>query len=593
MSAAPALELPTLRWYQEEAITALFDWFQREDSDPLVVLPTGAGKSLLLSAFIARVRANHPPVRTIVLATQAELVQQNAKAARLLNAYQDVGVFSAGLKSKDATRPITVANIQSIARHAYAHAFDLIIVDEAHTIADADSGQYRSFLTAQRQQNPHVKMVGLTATPYKLSSGALHEGPNALFGGIAYEAPIVQLIAEGYLTRPITPRTSLAIDTTHVTTRGGEFVQQALAQAVDVEATTQQAVEEMVRRFHDRHHWVVFAVSVDHARHIGDALAAHNIPTTVVHGELARDERAYRLEAFDRGEVRAIVNCQLLTTGWDCQKIDAIALLRPTKSAGLYVQMLGRGMRTHPSKQNCLVLDFAGCIEQFGPIDAIRTPSARSKNNEEKGDAIVKSCPVCECYVAAGLRTCTECGHEFPPPPIKLTPAPAQAPILSDDREPRWVEVSSVEYSYHEPKPPKTIPTLRVTYFEGFRIIAQEWVCLQHEGFARRKAESWWGERSPDRAPTRIDDALALVDDLRKPVAIGVVPSLHNPRYASVVGARFSSPTNDNGDLPRACWSCTRFSTLHTMCMHFNATPPLDVQQVGCEAWSDEEELPF
>ena len=137
MSAASVLEPPpTLRWYQEEALDALFDWFSCEETDPLVVLPTGAGKSLLLSAFIARARSNYAPLRVVVLATQAELVKQNANAARLLNAYHDVGIFSAGLKSKDATRPITVANIQSIARHAYTYSFDLIIVDEAHFLSD-------------------------------------------------------------------------------------------------------------------------------------------------------------------------------------------------------------------------------------------------------------------------------------------------------------------------------------------------------------------------------------------------------------------------------------------------------------------------
>jgi DNA repair protein RadD len=591
MSAAPVLERLELRWYQRECIDALFQWFHEHDGDPLAVLPTGAGKSLILSGFIAEARANYPQLRACVLATQGELVKQNAKAARTLLPYQDVGIYSAGLKSKDASRPVTVANIQSLARAPFSHQpFDLLVVDEAHTIADQDAGQYRTFIRNQRLQNPNMKVVGLTATPYKLSSGLLHEGPSALFAGIAYEAPVGRLIEQGYLCRPITPRSSLRLSTSGVAVRGGEFVASALAEVVDVDDVTESAVEEMVRLFADRHHWVVFAVSVQHAQHIGACLERHGVLTTVVHGELSSDERAYRLQAFDSGEVRAIVNCQLLTTGWDCQKIDAIALLRPTKSAGLYVQMLGRGMRVHPSKTNCLVADFAGLIEQFGPIDAIRVRDKRQ--SEAEGEAVVKVCPSCETYVPAGVRTCISCGHEFPPPPVQLAPVPSTAAILSTDMEPRWVDVTGCEYSYNPPKAPKVIPTLRVTYLNGFRHVASEWVCLEHDGFARTKAQQWWAARSPDNCPNTITQALTLTDDLRVPTAVALVP---DGKYQRVTDYRFADDPVQSGP----CVVCQFYNGVHDidgspLCTKWNATPPVDVQRVGCPSFKElSVELPF
>ena len=236
----------------------------------------------------------------------------------------------------------------------------------------------------------------------------------------------------------------------------------------------------MVERFKDRHHWVVFAVSVDHAKHIGDALACHGIKATVVHGELDRDERAYRLQAFDDGEVRAIINVMLLTTGWDCQKIDAIALLRPTKSAGLYMQMLGAAC-THASKTDCLVLDFAGCIEQFGPIDAITIPSKTQPN--KKATPSSKCVPRASCTWRPASASRPSCGHEFSPPPVSLATNASTAPILSTDQAVRWVKPTGVEYSYHEAKPPKTIPTLKATYYDGFRILASEVDLHRARGF--------------------------------------------------------------------------------------------------------------
>lgn len=580
---------PALRWYQEEAVDAVFAFLQQYEGNPLIVLPTGAGKSLVISAIIEKARSN-APLRVCVLATQAELVKQNSRAAGLLNDPALIGIYSASLGLKDAMRPITVANIQSLAKQAYAfEPFDLILVDEAHTIADADSGQYRQFLTAQRQQNPAVVVIGLTATPYKLSSGLLTEGPTALFSAVAYEAPILKLIEEGFLTRPITPRATTHIDTSAITLRGGEFMPKALSDAVDVDHITQQCCDEIVLRFQDRHHWLIFAVSIDHSRHIAQALSDRGVKTAVVHGELERDERAYRLNAFHTGEVQALVNCQLLTTGWDEPQVDAIALLRPTKSAGLYTQMIGRGMRVHPSKTDCLILDFARLVEQFGPVDAIQLPG-KSKSTKT-GSPPAKLCPVCEHYLACSLRHCPGCGHEFPPPAVDLSPIASQGRILSTDPLPMtWTDITSVSYQHNPPKPPKTLATLRVEYYAGYRCVAREWVCIEHEGYARKKAEQWWARRSGDLCPTSLETALELAEQLEQPTAIATTPDPANPKYTRIVDYRFPHEARADSGLPRACWTCGHWAN---RCTKWDAVPPQAIQDAGCDDWTDEEEMPF
>ena len=584
----------TLRPYQEDAIAALFDWFQTQDGDPLVVLPTGAGKSAVLSAFLQQARANYAPLRAVIVVTRAELVKQNARTAALFLPPSDVGIYSASLGIKQTDKPFTVANIQSLAKRVYGFdPPDIVICDEAQEIADQEAGLYRQYFKAVRQQNPHVKIVGLTATPYKLSSGRLDEGAHALFSGVAYEAPIVQLIEQGYLCRPVTPRTATRLDTSNVDVRG-DFVLKQLADAVDVDAVTNAAADEMVARFATRNKWLVFTCTIDHARHVAQALSDRGIAAGVVHGELSRDERAHRLAAFASGELRALCNAQLLTVGFDEPAVDAIALLRPTKSPGFYAQMVGRGLRIHPSKSDCLVLDFGGSIELHGPIDALRVREKQKKADD--GAPVVKVCPSCELYVAAGVRLCPNCGHEFPPPPVSLAATPSTAALLSTDIEPDWYTISEVRYSRHAKKPDKQHDTLRAAYYAGFRHIASEFVCIEHDGFARRKAEQWWNDRIAETCPRTIDDALALLNADARPVkAIGLLPDPANPKYQRIAHVEWADarPTHADGALPKACWSCSHWDDLLRTCTHYHATPPDDVQRSGCDAWADDFALPF
>lgn len=580
---------PQLRPYQRAAVDAVFDYCARYDGSPLVVVPTGGGKSLIMATIVAEAIGNHPPTRALILAHRSELIRQNVAAVASVLPLAPIGVYSAQLGEKTTTAPITVAGIQSLARDPYVlDAVDVVLIDEAHLLPPDEDTQYRSVVVALRKLNPGVRFIGLTATPFRMGAGLLHRGPRAFFTDIAYEADIRSLVVDGYLCPLISKATLAKLDTAGVATRGGEYVAGDLAAAVDRDDVTAGVVDECLTLCEGRNKLLIFCAGVAHAEHVAAAFAARGETTAVVHGGLDAAERARRLRDFRAGRVRVLTSVDILTTGYDEPAIDAVILLRPTKSPGLYVQQVGRGFRKHPSKANTLVLDFAGNVAHFGPVDEIRVSRERESNGT--GEAPTKECPRCRSILAAGRRECPDCGHAFPPPERpSILPTASLAPVLSMEEAPTtWFDVTDVTYAFHQRDESRT-PTLRVEYFAGYRRVASEWVCVEHDGFARRKAEAWWARRSPDPCPVTVDDALELTDDLLRPVAVAVQP---DGRYTRVVNYRFAGEAKAS-TLPRACWSCGHWSERDTVCLKWNAAPPAGVRAEGCESWTEEELCPF
>lgn len=575
-----------LRPYQRACVDALFTWVSTHDGHPLLVIPTGGGKSLIIGTTVAEVRENAPAARALILAHRKELIQQNVRAVASVMPLGQIGVYSAGLKQREVSAPIIVAGIQSIARHPYdVGAFDVILIDEAHLVPTEDDTMYRKFITAAKTMNPNVRFVGLTATPYRLGHGMLHRGKGALFTEIAYDASVKELITDGFLCSLISKATLTQLDTTGVAMRGGEFVPGELERAVDIASTTRAAVAEMSDLFRDRNKWLVFCAGVSHAEHVADELRNKGIEAAAIHGELDSETRRRRLDDFKVGALRALTSMDVLTTGYDEPAIDAIALLRPTKSTGLYVQMVGRGFRLHPSKTNTLVLDFAGNVSRHGPVDAITVRDKASASGE--GAIPTKVCPTCQSIEVAGVAKCTVCGFEFPKREAVIDATATLAPILSIEPKPTtWHEITEVEYHKHEKEGGTT--SLRVEYFCGFRLASREWVCFEHEGFARDKAATWWVRRSGEPIPATVDEALLSTKDLLVPRRIATQP---DGRWTRIVEYELPQMLAVCV-LPRACWTCRWWSEKRKCCRKADATPPSEIQAVGCELW-EEAEAPF
>lgn len=489
------------RPYQQKAMEAVHAHLCEKATNPAVVLPTGSGKTPAMAWMIQNYMRDYPYIRVLVLAHIQELLQQGVNKMKEIWPLAPVGVYSAGLKGKDRHEPITYAGIQSIWRHASKfQAWDLIFVDEAHRIPLSGETTYRHFLRQAKEMNPNLRIVGWTATPFRMNGGPICS-PTGILNEICYEANVRDLIQDGYLCPLKSKGVAASTETSKVHIRNGEFVTSELMSAVN--GIVKPAVTEAVNRIADRKSIIFFCVTVEHAEQVSSELREHGLQAPVIHAKTPKPERADIIRQFTSGALRAVVNCNVLAEGFDAQRIDCVVLMRPTASAGLFYQQVGRGLRTHPEKSCCLVLDFAGNTLRHGPIDTIR-PHSR-KTSDGGGESPAKECPGCQELIHAGLQECPECGFQFPKREIKHDTKPSEAPLISEDRV--WeVEVQDVLCKVHEKagKP----PSLQVTYY-GQAENHREWICFEHGSFAGQKAKQWWRRRFPgEDVPKTTADAI-------------------------------------------------------------------------------------
>lgn len=403
-----------LRDYQQRAIDQLYDWFLANDGHPCLELPTGSGKSHIVAALCKDALQSWPKTRILMLTHVRELIEQNAE--KMLQHWPNapLGIYSAGLKRKELAEPITFAGIQSVRTRAdeIGHV-DLIVIDECHLVSHKQEGGYRTLIKALTAINPTLRVVGLTATPYRLGHGLITDG-DALFDSILSPVTIEELIHKGFLAPLRSKQTEHRVDTSGVHRRGGEFIEAELQKALN-QFDSAGAVDEVIQRGSDRRSWLFFCTGVTHAENVRDILRDRNITAECVLGSTPSAERERILDSFRAGEIQALTNANVLTTGFDHPDLDLIAFLRPTLSPGLYVQMAGRGMRVKSHAEDCLALDFAGVVATHGPITAVDIHKPKKeKNGGAPVEAPVKACEVCDELNPIAARECSACGAPFP-----------------------------------------------------------------------------------------------------------------------------------------------------------------------------------
>lgn len=510
-----------LRDYQQQAVNAVYDYLRNRDGNPCVVIPTAGGKTPIMST-ICKDAVNLWDGRVLVLAHVKELLEQTADTLSRIDPDLDIGVYSAGLNRKDTDHSIIVAGIQSIYKKACElGGFDLVIVDEAHTIPPDGEGRYRSFLKDALAVNPNLRLIGLTATPFRMSTGLIC-GLDNLLTEVCYEVGVRELIVQGYLCPLKSKAGRQKTDTSGLHIRGGEFIASEVEDLMDQDALVSSACSEIIEQTTKRNSVLIFAAGVNHAKHIQKLLQERmRQEVGLVTSDTPVLERAELLSRFKRQMVKAdlfgndkpplkyLVNVNVLTTGFDAPNIDCVVLLRPTNSPGLYYQMVGRGFRLHPSKEDCLVLDFGSNILRHGPVDSLQIKDKSGGT----GDAPAKECPKCHLVIHSAYSLCPECGYEFPAPERQRHDTSAStAGVLSGQVEDTEYKVYDTAYHYHLKKDagPDTPPTMRVEYNIGFRQWQSEWICFEHSGYARAKAQGWWRARSNEPVPDTVEDALAL-----------------------------------------------------------------------------------
>lgn len=540
--------MTTLRPYQREAIDAVLTYWQSgEAGNPLVDLATGTGKSVVLATLMRELLESWPLMRILCLVHVRELVAQNYQQLVRLWPQAPAGINSAGLGRRDSHEPIIFASIQSVFRAPQKLGRrDLVLIDEAHLTPQGGDGMYHQLIKGLRQASPDLRVMGCTATPYRLDSGRLDKGEGRFFDRIVYSYGIAEGVGDGFLS-PLTSKGMKAeINVANVARRGGEFVAGALEAAADRDDLIAGAVDEMLAHGADRKSWLVFCAGVDHAHHVCAEIRRRGIRAETVTGDTPKPDRDRILSGFKAGHIRAVCNMSVLTTGFDAPNTDMIAMLRPTLSTGLYVQMLGRGTRIAAGKANCLVLDFSGNVRRHGPVDMIDVggkPKASGGGEAAvKPDTVMaKECPACGSLQHLRAVQCRDCGHEWP----VAKPHEAKADnvdVMSGKDRDGWVPVRDIGYYRHMKRGDISAPpTLRVSYGIGVNAV-NSWLCFSHPqgSMPQRKAVTWWleaGGKLP--APQSVDDALARQGELRMPEAIRFRKS--DSGFNEVTGRRYTA----------------------------------------------------
>ena len=510
---------PELRWFQGDALNAILAYFRKTEgrSNPLVVAPTGSGKSFIIAGFCQLVREQWPDQKILILSHVKEILSQNKKTIEALMPNEKIGVWSAGLNSKNI-KPITIASVQSAYNHPDKFTdFNIVLVDECHLIPHKGQGRYRTLL-----QSWNKPIVGFTATPFRLGAGYLHLGEGAFFDEIVYNITIKQLIEEGYLCKVTQKATNERLNPEGIRKQGGDFVIKELALKFNREAITRKIIKELLQYRKSRKKWLLFAVDIAHAENIARLLNEEGIWTEAVHSKMKAGARDRAVERFKKDpRLQCLVSVAVLTTGFDAPSVDLVGLLRPTSSPVLHVQIIGRGLRPFPGKENCLVLDFAGNLMRNGPIDA---PVIKVAKGDGTGEPIMKECPECFEIVHAAVRVCPSCGEPFQFQ-HHLHATSGNRAVLS---EPEWHNVLSVDYDAYHAR--SGFWMLRVKYNCGLRMFS-EYIGLEHTGYAHYRAKHWWRRRYPTpEIPETVADALARVNDLREPTRILVDESGRYPK---------------------------------------------------------------
>lgn len=354
-----------LRPYQQQAVQATLAHFRRERTPAVIVLPTGAGKSLVI-AELARIAQG----RVLVLAHVRELVEQNHSKYQALGL--DAGIYSAGLNRKDSGQKVIFGSIQSIARAdgSFFENFSLVVIDECHRVSMEGETQYFQVISKLQAANPKICVLGLTATPYRLGYGWIYEynlprkirqtESERFFKKCVFDLSTRFMIKNGYLTAPVKIESPVAAyDFSSLELRDARFVTAEIEKILkDQKRITPLILRNIIEMSEDREGVMIFTSTVNHAKEIMQSLPPER--SAVVVGDTESSERDAIIDAFKRRELKYLVNVSVLTTGFDAPHVDVIAILRPTESASLYQQIIGRGLRLSPGKSDCLILDYTG-----------------------------------------------------------------------------------------------------------------------------------------------------------------------------------------------------------------------------------------
>ena len=397
-----------LRDYQTDIVTAIRRAYGQGYKAPLLVAPTGSGKTVLFSyiAWQAAMKGN----RTLILVHRQELLTQTS---RTLGRFEvEHGLIAPGATLTEDL--VQVASVQTLVRRLDRLTWTptLIVVDEAHhTTADTGHGRILAHYDGAR-------VMGVTATPERLDGKGLGVAAGGFFDCLVEGPTVAALVEQGYLSKPVVYAPKTQLDLSGIRTLAGDFDKGALAAAVDRPTITGDAVAHY-RTYCANAPTIAFCVSVAHAEHVAEAFSQAGYQAASIDGTLDDHTRRQRIDDLGAGRLNVLTSCELIGEGVDVPIVGGALLLRPTQSLALYLQQIGRALRIHDGKEKAVIIDAVGNVLRHGhpledrqwSLDA--KPRRQRKGQEQEDGERVKVCPECNAVHEPGPE-CPECGYQYP-----------------------------------------------------------------------------------------------------------------------------------------------------------------------------------
>jgi len=515
-----------LRPYQLDVVFAVWASIAK-GGNPVLVLPCGSGKTPVGARLIEDVRGWSG--RIVCITHVKELAQQMVEKLERIAPHLYPSICSAGLGERDASGHVVIGTVLTLVKRikALGHR-DIVLIDEAHCVGPDPKSAYQTIIRELREVNPNLRVIGMTATPWRLGLGHI-AGEKGMFSDVAHEVKILDLIDQKYLVPVRSKENSVKVDVSKVEVAStGDFKEQPLQQVFLAGDAVGDMVGDLLSRALQRIRIMIFTTGKEHALKVLRTLEAMGETERwgqprVVFGDTSTIERDGITRDYKAGKFRCLVAVRCLTTGFDAPEVDCVALFTSTMSPVLYSQMVGRGMRPAEGtgKINCLVLDYGQNVSRHGPVDGILPPRAPK---EAKGEAPTKTCAECGEVNFAGVKVCRDCGQEFAIPD-KIEKLDRQAGRMSfltgepiEKAEHDFI-IDSFEYRLHA-KPGKP-PTLRVIYHTKYMPAVSEFVAFESpNSWAVNRARKWWRSRSYLPFPQSSTEALKAANrgGLAKPI---------------------------------------------------------------------------
>mgnify|MGYP001565300487 CR=1 FL=1 len=539
-----------LRHYQIRALESIWQALQVEQS-VLLEAACSAGKTLLFSKVVQRLLAVNPSFRALILTDREILVHQTRE--KLLRCAPeltlDIGIVCASVSNtKTLHKRVTIASRQSlIGQLLHFEPVNLIIVDEAHLMAMPNENdveppdQFGLIIKTLRGYNPKTRLLGVTATPYRLEDGYIYGSHNSpgcrpYFDDVHYKITTGELLRDGFLA-PLTGKTIVSADLTErlntVPLAGGDYNLGLLSDVMVQCRHVQSAVDAWMEHGSNRKKTIAFCVTIEHAEKLAAAFNADGIPAIAIHSEQDDLTGYANMEALKRGGGKIFCSVAKLTTGMDVPDIDCILLTRLTRSPALYKQMIGRGLRLAEGKADCLVLDLVGNNAEHGTdLDRL---NVRWRRREGKNSDSIKFCPQCGVDVHPAVRICPDCGYEWPRGDFEDAEKPELVDVEYGTSPPVDVAIQDMYVSIHKSKKTgKRLLKIRLAPEYTFKEPCI-YLCFPDDGYtgyAVEKGMDIWRTLTGNMDyPSSAEAALERADEMARPNSVVVD---YNGQYPEV-----------------------------------------------------------